>query len=668
MRRSLVPFFAAATLLAQNPAQDSVFKVSVDLVQVDAVVTDSQGHHVPGLKPEDFRILEDGKPQKITAFSYVQQNAPVIPADRKQLSGAAVEPPPAPSHGVQPESVHRTIVLIADDLALSAEDVPAAKKAMKNFVDREMQPGDLISVMTTSGGMGISAQLTNDRRQIDAAIERIHWSWGRTGITWYQPVNDNGGGRDGVASQIQNASDDRLAMARKPYLAMGTLATIAYAIEGLREMPGRKAIALISDGFLESPAQIIELANRASVTVYTLDPRGVAAFGLTAVDKCMCGNHPQRMKSYEMQRDSAYRATQQGLEQLARGTGGTFFHDDNDLTEGMVSAIADMDGYYLLGYQPHREAFETIRGAAQFHKIEIKILRPGLQVRSRNGFVGMPDKVLQKAPPSGRDALRNALFSPFQANGFPVRLSAFYSASRDRQPVLRAMLAIDAHGLHFKDAADGKKRLDLDIIAAAYGAGSTAVASSDKTFSAELTESEMNQFIASGIVYNMDIAIPKPGGYQFRVAVRDANAEQIGSATTFVEIPDFKRRAMELSSILLSDSDAGRNELLSRAGVLGPGSPVTRVFGAGAAVTWDCDVFGAGNPAIEMSINLFRGKDRIFTGKPISAPAGKDGAPVHLNGQVRLPDSLPAGDYALELLVQDGGKSATQSTDFSIVR
>jgi hypothetical protein len=335
----------------------------------------------------------------------------------------------------------------------------------------------------------------------------------------------------------------------------------------------------------------------------------------------------------------------------------------------MTSAMADMDGYYLLGYQPHREAFETIRGKPQFHKIEIKILRPGLHVRSRNGFTGTPDRPVQSSPPpSGRNALRNALFSPFQADAFPVRLSAFYSASRDRSPVLRVMLAIDAHGLHFKDAPDGKKQLDLDIVAAAYD-GPKAVAASDKTFSAELTETEMNQLIASGLLYNMDIAIPKPGGYQFRVAVRDANSEQIGSATTFVEIPDFNRRAMDLSSILLSDTDVNRNELLSHAGVLGPGSPVTRTFGSGAALTWDCDVFGAaGQPEIEMSIDLFRGRERIFTGQPISAPAGKGAAPVHLNGQVRLPESLPAGDYALELLVHDGGKSVTQWTDFTIVK
>ena len=279
---------------------------------------------------------------------------------------------------------------------------------MKNFADSEMQPGDLISVMTTSGGMGITAQLTNDRRQLDATIERIHWSTGRTGLTWYQPVDDV----RGVASKYENESNARLKEDRNPFLAAGTLATIAYAIQGLRGMPGRKAIALLSDGFLESPAEIVELANRASVTIYTLDPRGVPSFNLSAVDNCACGINPQAVDSHEMQRKRDYRATQQGLEQLARGTGGIFFHDDNGLTEGMVSAMADMNSYYLLGYQPHREAFETIRGNPQFHKIEIKILRRGLQVRSRNGFVGTPDRSIESMPPpSGKNALRNALFS-----------------------------------------------------------------------------------------------------------------------------------------------------------------------------------------------------------------------------------------------------------------
>jgi VWFA-related protein len=167
-----------------------VIRVTVDLVQVDAVVTDAKGRHVTGLKPEDFEILEDGKPQKITHFSYVPGNAipggpaPVNPAP-KQPSAKTSEAIPAPAKALRPEQVQRTIVLMADDLGLSSDDIPNVRKAMKSFVERQMQAGDLVSIMTTSGGMGAMQQLTNDKRQLYAAIDGIRYVRGRTGQTWY---------------------------------------------------------------------------------------------------------------------------------------------------------------------------------------------------------------------------------------------------------------------------------------------------------------------------------------------------------------------------------------------------------------------------------------------------------------------------------------------------
>src|SRR5580658_6455455 len=189
-----------APLTPQATSQQSagpVIRVTVDLVQVDAIVTDSQGRHVTGLKPEDFQILEDGKPQKITHFSYVAGTSiaggplPVNPAPWKP-SGKMPEAIPPPARALRPEEVRRTIVLIADNLGLSADDIPNVRKAMKSFVDRQMQAGDLVSIMTTSGGMGVMAQLTNDKRQLYAAIDGIHYVPGRTGLTWYVPILPEG--------------------------------------------------------------------------------------------------------------------------------------------------------------------------------------------------------------------------------------------------------------------------------------------------------------------------------------------------------------------------------------------------------------------------------------------------------------------------------------------
>ena len=150
------------------------------------------------------------------------------------------------------------------------------------------------------------------------------------------------------------------------------------------------------------------------------------------------------------------------------------------------------------------------------------------------------------------------------------------------------MMAIDARGLKFTDTPDGMKQLNLDIVAAAYGANNEVVASSDRTFSVAMTQDEMYRTVTSGLVYNFEIGIPKPGPYQLRVAAWDANSERAGSASTFVEIPDYNRAGIALSSVQLYDSDAKRNGELTRAGVLGAGSAVTRVFASGAVLKYDC--------------------------------------------------------------------------------
>jgi len=682
-----------APLTPQQSSEQSagpVIRVTVDLVQVDAVVTDSQGRHVTGLKPEDFQILEDGKPETITHFSYVPGTgiaggqAPVNPAPRKP-SGKTHEATPAPTKALRPEEVQRTIVLMADDLGLSSDDIPNVRKAMKSFVDRQMQAGDLASIMTTSGGMGAMQQLTSDKSRLHASIERIHYMPGRTGLTWYAPILPAGPDK-----KFRMELEQRISAARSPVLTLGTLNVLAYAIQGLREMPGRKAIALFSDGFPPAAGRIVQLANRASIVIYSLDPRGLVSQFFTAVDAMGTMTLGNGIDNDEAKRLAAYRGTQKGLEQLAQGTGGIFFHDDNDLSQGLASALDDMSSYYLIGYQPQRTDFDQVRGLPKFHKTEVKVLRARLQVRSRNGFVGVPDPPAfskDAGRKSSKEELRKALFSPFHANGFPVHLSAFYSAATARDPktgrrpaLLRAMLAIDARGLKFNDTPDSKKQLNLDIVAAAYGANNEVVASSDRTFSVAMTPDEMNRTVASGLVYNFEIGIPKPGPYQLRVAAWDANAELAGSASTFVLIPDYSRTGLALSSVQLYDSDVKRNEELTRAGVLGAGSPVTRVFAPGAALKYDCTVYGplidmqTGRPKLDMAVRLFRGPEQIYTGQPIGlAIAAGSSAPAHAAGEIKLPAMLPPGDYALELIVYDRlekkqSEGVAQWVDFTLVK
>src|ERR1700678_409352 len=309
MRGAIPIYLAALPLLAQTTGQETVIRVTVDLVRVDAVFTEAQGPHVTGLKPEDFEILEDGKPQKITHFSYVPGTAiagglpPVNPA-RQRPTGKTPEAIPPPARALRPKEVRRTIVLIADDLGLSSDDIPNVRKAMKSFVDRQMRADDLASIMTTSGGMGAMQQLTSDKSQLYASIERIHYMPGRTGLTWYTPILP-----PGPDKKFGMEIEQRVSAARSPVLTLGTLNVLAYAIQGLLEMPGRKAIALFSDGFPPAAGGIIQLANRASVAIYTLDPRGLVSQFFTAVDAKGTMTLGNGIDNDEAKRLAAYRDT-----------------------------------------------------------------------------------------------------------------------------------------------------------------------------------------------------------------------------------------------------------------------------------------------------------------------------------------------------------------------
>lgn len=172
----------------QTPPQDGVIRINVNLVQVDAVVTDGKGKPVTDLSADDFEIRQDGKPQAITNFAYVNvrdrsiKSAPaatVIPA--KNVRPSTPAPPPPPPAVLRPEQIRRTVAIVIDDLALSFDSTVHVREALKEWVDKEMQPGDLVAIIRTSAGMGSLQQFSADKRLLSAAIDLVQYHLGRVG-------------------------------------------------------------------------------------------------------------------------------------------------------------------------------------------------------------------------------------------------------------------------------------------------------------------------------------------------------------------------------------------------------------------------------------------------------------------------------------------------------
>ncbi|HEY0170257.1 MAG TPA: VWA domain-containing protein, partial [Pyrinomonadaceae bacterium] len=150
---------------------DDVVRITTNLVQLDAVVTDKQGRQVTDLKADEFEVLVDGKPQALTHFSYVSN----VGATRPAAAADAAPGPGAPPARLRPEQVRRTVAFVFNDLQMSWESVHHARRAIKKFVDEQMEPGDLVAIIPTSGGSGALQQFTSDKRLLGAAVKNLRW-------------------------------------------------------------------------------------------------------------------------------------------------------------------------------------------------------------------------------------------------------------------------------------------------------------------------------------------------------------------------------------------------------------------------------------------------------------------------------------------------------------
>lgn len=714
---------------AQQSDQDDVVRISTNLVQVDAVVTDKNGRPVTDLTAEDFEITEDGRSQKVTNLSYISAEKPVTQPVRPPAT-VADKNIPAPSVPLRPEQVRRTIALVVDDLGLSFESTVYVRRALKKFVDEEMQPGDLVAIIRTGGGVGALQQFTTDKRQLYAAIERVRWNMtGRGGMSAFSPItasDDPSFGSSSSRKSSPSLKDDSASIGRanrgknedsnpandldefrSDIFAVGTLGALNYIVRGLREMPGRKSVLLISDGFslfdkdlesrriLDSLQRLTDLANRASVVIYTMDARGLQTMGLTAADNVQ-NLTPEQVETRLSGRRNELFNTQTGLIYLAKQTGGFNVRNSNDLSAGIRRVMEDQSGYYLIGYRPDESTFDPRTGQRRFHKISVKVKRPGLQVRSRSGFYGITDERAVPVRRTRDEQLIGALVSPFNSNGVNLRLTSLFGNDPRMGSFVRSLLYIDASQLTFTEEDGGWHKATMDVVAVTFGDNGQVIDQINRTQSMRLRGETYQNILKHGLVYFLNVPIKKAGAYQLRVAVRDATSEQVGSASQFIEVPDMGKKRLTVSGIIVNGYEpkaAGSEPRAAQAASAGAGSEGTqeeldpqagaavRRFRQGMIMNYGYVIYNAQldkatrRPQLQTQIRIFREGQPVFNGslKPLDAGGQPDLARLVAGGGVKLGSDMIPGEYVLQvvvtdLLAKDNRRTATQWIDFEIVK
>src|SRR5436190_1463434 len=406
--------------LQQKPPEidsQDVVKITTNLVQVDAVVL-KDGKLVTDLTADDFELFEDGKPQPITNFSFVS-NVVATPAAAPPARNASAKDklaPPIPPAVARLNETRRTVALVVDDMGMSFQSVSDARRLLRKFIVEQLAPNDLVAIIHTSGEVGALQQFTTDRRVLNNAIDKLRWyPCSRAGLHVFTPLGQEATRADAPCGGTRNL--------------ISTLQVLKFIVEGMRDIPGRKSLVLMSDSmpietnepatsnlnvgdggisdvrtnYLAQLHKVAEMAIRASVVIYSVDTRGLAYTGITAMDSTfnpMSGTGGRAPTATSQQitglinstlssRSMAMIANREGGDLIARQTGGFLVRNSNDF--GLKQIAQDQNGYYLLAYKPGDTTFNR-----QFHHIKLTVKRKGLTVRTRNGFVGVRETELPR--------------------------------------------------------------------------------------------------------------------------------------------------------------------------------------------------------------------------------------------------------------------------------
>lgn len=669
--------------------EQDVVKITTNLVQIDAVVTDKSGKRIVDLKPDEVEIYEDGKVRAITNFSYINLNStspPPAPTDQK----ASVIGAPLVPRRLRPDQVRRTIALVVDDLGLSFESAVNVRKSLKKFLEEQLQPDDLVAIIRTSGGIGALQSFTTDRRQLYAAVDKVKWNLiGRSEIAANPFISTAGmmtreepGGHGSVLKEEMEV-EKFLNKLRKDMFAVGTLGALHYVVKGLESLPGRKSVILFSDGItlpreyaderiLGILRELTDFANRASVVLYTVDARGLQTLGLSAGDATSGLNYGQVVERLE-NRKLSLRDTQDGLIFLSEETGGLAVLNTNDLNRGIKRILDDQQGYYLIGYKPDESTFAVVNGQPKLHHLRVNIKRPGeYQIRTRSGFYGRTDEAKAESL-TAIQQLGNALTSPFSASDIQLKLTSIFANSKPAGSMLQSFLHVKASDLTFSTEPDGSRKAMFEIAAVTFGDNGKIVDQFVYPRSITVAASDYERVDKNGFVYRLTIPIKKAGAYQLRMAVRDEASKHIGAAAQFVEVPDLSKDRLTVSGILLSGlplETYRKNASLQPAADKSDGAnlqadpnanPAVRLFKTDHVLVYAFNIYNArvdkatGNPKLKTQLRIYRDGKLIFAGdEEAFTPLDQTDAKRLLGaGVVRMGSQMVPGEYVLQIVVTD---------------
>jgi VWFA-related protein len=544
-------------------SQDSpaTFKVRVNLVLVRVVVRDNQGKVVTNLRREDFQLFDNRKPQAITYFSTETPESQALKPATTVTANDETAVTPEEVQTAAKKLPQRFVAVLFDDVHMSMEDTTVVRDAATRLFGA-LAPSDRVGMFSASGQFQL--KFTADHEQLAKSLYSVvpHPTTGGSGfhdcpeVTYYQAdliQNKNDSQALAVAAEdaVQcalNGDETKISQATilAQTAAMRSLNSgdqeteyayrhIEDAIRQLSAMPGQRVMVFVSPGFIPSTlwletSDLIDRASRAGIIINTIDARGLYTTGLMG-DIADPPRDSARTRGFKSSyRVAAQTAQDQVLEQLAYGTGGTFFHNRNDLDEGLRQAVAAPPLSYLLGFSP-----QNLKVDGRFHGLKVSLTsKQKYSIQARNGYYA--PKTIPNPVEAAKQEIREAIFSQEELHDVPVDLQTQFFKKDATSARLSVLTHFDLKGIHFRKM-EGRNADILTIATAIFDDNGNFVTGGEKTVQMKLLDTTYNRLSRSGLTLKSSYDV-KPGTYMVRLVVRDGEGSQMAARNGAVVIPN----------------------------------------------------------------------------------------------------------------------------------
>jgi VWFA-related protein len=557
---------------AKPPGQDSdsnaelsshdtapTFKVRVNLVLVRVVVRDQKGNAVQDLHKEDFQLSDNRKPQVITTFAV---ETPASHAISANSSIDADQPNSAATKAAVAALPQRFVSVVFDDQHMVMSDLMFVKNAAGKFFD-SLAASDRVGIYSTSGQL--NQEFTDNHDLLRKAVEGLVPHSPTQGIhdcpdmSYYEAdliENQRDQQATSVAAQdyiqcanLQGTAPAAQLMAQATNMAQATASMVIgredssteYALRHIEQilrrlagMPGQRILVFVSPGFLTSTLQlefsgIVDQATKSNIVINTIDARGLYTPDMGDISDPYVNPNQQTAGIRSMYATAAQSVQDDVLQQFADGTGGTFFHNRNDVDEGLRQAGAAPALTYLLGFSP-----QNLKLDGSMHTLKVSLThKTNYQIQTRHGYFA-PRHIVDPVE-QAKQEIQEAIFSQDEIRDLPVDVHTQFFKTTATDAKLAVVTHVEIKGIHFRKD-DGRNRDNITVATAIFDENGNFVAGSEKIVEMKLLDSTYDKLLRSGLNLKSSFDV-KPGSYLVRQVARDSEGAQLAARNSAVVIP-----------------------------------------------------------------------------------------------------------------------------------